>query len=129
MRDIRDHAKRITIKGGSGTNLTIDEAVKLLSERKIIGDLNFEGAELIYFDKVIYHQLLTLATQVSQVELKMKISQREISELTGMPIATLKRKLKLFSSLGLIEITTDPEHRFDRVKTYRFKKVEMEETE
>lgn len=110
-------------------NLTIDEALELLNEHKIIGDLNFKDIGLTYSDKVAYHQLLTLATQVFHAELKMKVSQREISELIGIPITTLKKKLNLFSSLGLIEITTEPEHRFDRAKTYRFKKVEMEETE
>ena len=110
-------------------NLTIDEAVKLLEGNKIIGNLSFKGVDLTHSEKVIYHQLLTLATEVSGSELKLRMTQSDISETTGMPLTTLKKKIKMFSVLGLIEVTKEPEHRFDATKTYLFKKVEMEETE
>lgn len=113
-------------------NLTIDEAVKLLEENKIIGNLSFKGMDLTHSEKVIYHQLLTLATTVSGgelSELKLRMTQNDISKTTGMPLTTLKKKIKMFSALGLIEMTKEPEHRFDATKTYRFKKVEMEEAE
>lgn len=108
-------------------NLTVGEAVKLLEENKIIGNLSFKGIDLTHSEKVIYHQLLTLATMVSGGELKLRMTQSDISKTIGIALSNLKRKLTTFSSLGLIEATKEPEHRFDTTKTYRFKKVEMEE--
>lgn len=112
--------------------LTINEAVKLLNNTTLINHLNLANANLNFSEKVVYHQLLTLATEVSFGEsdgLKLRMTQVEIAETIGITLSNLKRKLKVFVELGLIEVTKEPEHRFDATKTYLFKKVEMEEVE
>lgn len=113
-------------------NLAIDEAVKLLDDTTLINRLNLANANLDFSEKVVYHQLLALATEVSigRIDgLKLRMTQAEIAKTIGITLSNLKRKLKVLVDLELIEVTKEPEHRFDATKTYRFKKVEMEETE